>query len=98
MRCCRTDHDGTVVSQGVGRAVMRGALAESAEPPATLAASTPGRPLYEPLGYVTAAPSTWWASVWPLASGDMGGVRILVIDVVDSTLPPHRPGCDSMGR
>ncbi|MFD5435199.1 GNAT family N-acetyltransferase [Kitasatospora sp. NPDC127067] len=49
-------------SRGVGRAVMLGALAHLADLPATLTASKLGRPLYESLGYVTATPSTWWAS------------------------------------
>ncbi|WP_265865754.1 GNAT family N-acetyltransferase [Streptomyces sp. SKN60] len=50
-------------SRGVGRAVMLGALADLADLPFTLTASKLGRPLYESLGYVAAAPSTWWASV-----------------------------------
>lgn len=49
-------------SRGVGRAVMLGSMAELAELPLTLTASRLGRPLYESLGYVVAAPSTWWSS------------------------------------
>lgn len=49
-------------SRGVGRAVMLGSLAHLPPLPATLTASQLGRPLYESLGYTTAAPSTWWSS------------------------------------
>ncbi|MFE0333651.1 GNAT family N-acetyltransferase [Streptomyces sp. NPDC058955] len=49
-------------SRGVGRAVMLASLAHLPDLPATLTASKLGRPLYESLGYTTAAPSTWWAS------------------------------------
>ncbi|MFF8834170.1 GNAT family N-acetyltransferase [Streptomyces sp. NPDC015130] len=50
-------------SRGVGRAVMLGSLAHLADLPLTLTSSKLGRPLYESLGYVAAAPSTWWASL-----------------------------------
>ncbi|MFJ9823328.1 GNAT family N-acetyltransferase [Streptomyces sp. NPDC101160] len=49
-------------SRGVGRAVMLGSLTHLADLPLTLTSSKLGRPLYESLGYVAAAPSTWWAS------------------------------------
>lgn len=52
-------------SRGVGRAVMLGSLAPMADLPVTLTASRLGRPLYESLGFTTAAPSTWWASLTP---------------------------------
>lgn len=49
-------------SRGVGRAVMLGSLAPLADLPVTLTASRLGRPLYESLGFTTAAQSTWWSS------------------------------------
>ncbi|MCW6007871.1 GNAT family N-acetyltransferase [Micromonospora sp. CPCC 205371] len=49
-------------SRGVGRAVMLGSLAPLVDLPVTLTASRLGRPLYESLGFTTAASSTWWAS------------------------------------
>lgn len=49
-------------SRGVGRAVMLGSMAHLSQVPLTLTASRLGRPLYESLGYVEAAPSTWWSS------------------------------------
>jgi GNAT superfamily N-acetyltransferase len=49
-------------SRGVGRAVMLGSLADLVDVPVTLTASRLGRPLYESLGFVAAAPSTWWSS------------------------------------
>jgi ribosomal protein S18 acetylase RimI-like enzyme len=49
-------------SRGVGRAVMLGSLAPLVDLPVTLTASRLGRPLYESLGYTTAALSTWWSS------------------------------------
>lgn len=49
-------------SRGAGRAVMLGSLAHMADLPLTLTASALGRPLYESLGYVAVAPSTWWSS------------------------------------
>ncbi|MEU7534118.1 GNAT family N-acetyltransferase [Streptomyces narbonensis] len=49
-------------SRGVGRAVMLGSFAHLPELPLTLTSSKLGRPLYESLGYVVAAPSTWWAA------------------------------------
>jgi hypothetical protein len=49
-------------SRGVGRAVMLGSLAPLVALPVTLTASRLGTPLYESLGFTSAAPSTWWSS------------------------------------
>ncbi|MDN3242489.1 GNAT family N-acetyltransferase [Glycomyces tritici] len=49
-------------SRGIGRAVMLGSLAPLAQIPVTLTASKLGVPLYEKLGFASAAPSTWWSS------------------------------------
>lgn len=49
-------------SQGVGRAIMTSALHELGDVPATLTATTAGRPLYESLGFRTVSESTWWWS------------------------------------
>ncbi|MEU5155777.1 GNAT family N-acetyltransferase [Glycomyces sp. NPDC021274] len=49
-------------SRGIGRAVMLGSLAPLAQIPVTLTASKLGVPLYEKLGFASAAMSTWWSS------------------------------------
>ena len=42
--------------------MMLGSLAHLVDLPVTLTASRLGRPLYESLGFTTAAESTWWSS------------------------------------
>ncbi|GIE81844.1 hypothetical protein Aph02nite_77940 [Actinoplanes philippinensis] len=53
-------------SRGVGRAVMVGSLTALPDLPFTLTASRLGRPLYESLGFVVAADSTWYSGAGPL--------------------------------
>lgn len=74
---CATFFDGTVGgvywvgtlpehrSRGVGRAIMTSALRDLGDVPATLTATTAGKPLYESLGFRTVSESTWW---WSAAS------------------------------